>query len=186
MLDLCAAPGGKTFAAAVELGGTGSILSCDPNESRLKLIRDGAERLGFSNITTRQNLGQIYSEKFVGKDTVICDVPCSGIGIIPKKPDLRYKNLYDIDGLVRLQYDILCTAAKYVKTGGRIVYSTCTVNKDENERQIAKFLSSHDNFAIVRQTDIPDGAIINDETVTFLPSHPVCDGFFIAVLEKMW
>ena len=186
VLDLCAAPGGKTFAAAVELGGTGSILSCDPNESRLKLIRDGAERLGFSNITTRQNLGQIYSEKFVGKDTVICDVPCSGIGIIPKKPDLRYKNLYDIDGLVRLQYDILCTAAKYVKTGGRIVYSTCTVNKDENERQIAKFLSSHDNFAIVRQTDIPDGAIINGETVTFLPSHPVCDGFFIAVLEKMW
>ncbi len=186
ILDLCAAPGGKTFAAAIYLDGTGSITSCDPNPSRLVLIENGAERLGFTNITTLENLGQNYREDLGDKDVIICDVPCSGIGIIPKKPDLRYKKLDDIKGLCELQRQILSTAARYVKKGGRIVYSTCTINKAENQHQITQFLAENENFCLV-QLDCPVlGAENDNNMVTFLPHNTNCDGFFIAVLEKVW
>ncbi len=186
VLDLCAAPGGKTFAAAIYLDNTGTITSCDPNPSRLVLIENGAKRLGFTNITTLENLGQNYREDLGGKDIIICDVPCSGIGIIPKKPDLRYKKLDDIDRLCALQQEILSTAAKYVKTGGRIVYSTCTINKAENQNQITEFLSKNENFRLVKQACPVSGAENDNNMVTFLPHTTKCDGFFIAVLEKVW
>lgn len=186
VLDLCAAPGGKTFAAAIYLNNTGTIISCDPNPSRLVLIENGAKRLGFDNITTLENLGQNYREDLSGKDVIICDVPCSGIGIIPKKPDLRYKKLDDIKQLCALQYDILSTASRYIKTGGRIVYSTCTINKAENQHQITKFLSENENFRLVQQACPVRGAENDNNMVTFLPHTTKCDGFFIAVLEKVW
>lgn len=186
VLDLCAAPGGKTFAAAIYLDNTGSIISCDPNPSRLVLIENGARRMGFKNITTLENLGQNYREDLSGKDVIICDVPCSGIGIIPKKPDLRYKKLDDIKQLCSLQQDILSTAARYIRTGGRIVYSTCTINKAENQQQITEFLASHENFRIVPQKCPVPGAENDNNMVTFLPHTTKCDGFFIAVLEKVW
>ncbi|MBR4035568.1 MAG: methyltransferase domain-containing protein, partial [Oscillospiraceae bacterium] len=186
VLDLCAAPGGKTFAAAIYLNNTGSITSCDPNPSRLVLIENGAKRLGFSNITTLENLGQNYREDLADKDVIICDVPCSGIGIIPKKPDLRYKKLDDIDRLCALQQDILSTAARYLKTGGRIVYSTCTINKAENQQQITEFLTEHPDFVLVKQDCPVAGAENDNNMVTFLPHTTKCDGFFIAVLEKVW
>ena len=186
ILDLCAAPGGKTFAAAIYLDNTGSIVSCDPNPSRLVLIENGAKRLGFDNITTLENLGQNYREDLGGKDVIICDVPCSGIGIIPKKPDLRYKKLDDIRQLCELQQQILSTASRYVKTGGRIVYSTCTINKAENQHQITQFLAENENFRLVKQNCPVAGAENDNNMVTFLPHTTNCDGFFIAVLEKVW
>ena len=186
VLDLCAAPGGKTFAAAIYLDNTGTITSCDPNPSRLVLIENGAKRLGFNNITTLENLGQNYRADLAGKDVIICDVPCSGIGIIPKKPDLRYKKLDDIRQLCQLQYHILSTASRYVKTGGRIVYSTCTINKAENQQQITKFLAANENFRLVEQDCPVPGAENDNNMVTFLPHTTKCDGFFIAVLEKVW
>ncbi len=186
ILDLCAAPGGKTFAAAIYLDNTGSIVSCDPNPSRLVLIENGAQRLGFTNITTLENLGQNYREDLGDKDVIICDVPCSGIGIIPKKPDLRYKKLDDINQLCQLQQDILCTAARYIRTGGRIVYSTCTINKEENEKQITQFLQKYENFRLAEQSCPVIGAENDNNMVTFLPHTTKCDGFFIAVLEKVW
>ena len=186
ILDLCAAPGGKSFARSILLNNTGSVTSCDPNDSRLALINSGADRLNLKNIKTLKNLGQIYREDLAEKDIVICDVPCSGIGIIPKKPDLRYKDMSDTDSLVKLQYEILSTGARYLKKGGRIVYSTCTINKDENERQIDKFISANENFRLVKQNCPVAGAKNIGEKVTFLPGFTEYDGFFVAVLEKVW
>ncbi len=186
VLDLCAAPGGKSFAAGIYLENTGSIISCDPNHSRHILINDGAKRLGFDNIITVENYGEKYRECLVGQDVVICDVPCSGIGIIPKKPDLRYKKLDDVNELYKLQHDILKTASKYVKIGGRLIYSTCTINKSENQQQIEKFLAENENFHIVSHNCPIEGAVNENDMVTFLPHKSKCDGFFIAVLEKVW
>ena len=185
VLDLCAAPGGKSFAAAIELGGSGSVTSCDPNVSRLKLIQDGAKRLGLSNITTVQNSGEIYNDKLKKYDVIICDVPCSGIGIIPKKPDLRYKSMTEVDNLAQLQYDILTTASKYLKDNGTIVYSTCTINKQENEQVVDKFLKENINFKLKKQHCPVENVINSDEKVTFLSHLTGFDGFFVAVLRKM-
>lgn len=185
VLDLCAAPGGKSFAAAVELGGTGSVTSCDPNPPRLKLIEDGAKRLGIENITTMQNSGEVFNEKLSKYDVIICDVPCSGIGIIPKKPDLRYKSMEDVTDLAALQFEILSTASRYLKDKGTIVYSTCTINKQENEQVIDKFLKENTNFKLEKQ-HCPVENVINDgEKVTFLSQLTGFDGFFVAVLKKM-
>ena len=185
VLDLCAAPGGKSFAAAIELGGSGSVISCDPNVSRLKLIQDGAKRLGLSNITTVQNSGEIYNDKLKKYDVIICDVPCSGIGIIPKKPDLRYKSMTEVDNLAQLQYDILTTASKYLKANGTIVYSTCTINKQENEQVVDRFLKENINFKLEKQHCPVENVINSDEKVTFLSHLTGFDGFFVAVLRKM-
>ena len=185
VLDLCAAPGGKSFAAAIELGGSGSVTSCDPNVSRLKLIQDGAKRLGLSNITTVQNSGEIYNDKLKKYDVIICDVPCSGIGIIPKKPDLRYKSMTEVDNLAQLQYDILTTASKYLKANGTIVYSTCTINKQENEQVVDRFLKENINFKLEKQHCPVENVINSDEKVTFLSHLTGFDGFFVAVLRKM-
>lgn len=186
VLDLCAAPGGKTFAAGIYLGNTGRITSCDPNPSRLALIENGAKRLGFNNVSVVENYGENYRPEFCGQDVIICDVPCSGIGIIPKKPDLRYKKMDDLENLYRVQREILQTGSRYLNKGGRLVYSTCTINKAENRQQILKFLEKNKNFRIAEQNCTIKGSVNDDNMVTFLPSKANCDGFFIAVLEKMW
>ncbi len=186
VLDMCAAPGGKSFACAIELNNTGSVTSCDPNISRLKLINDGAKRLGLNNISTVQNSGEIYNPNLKKYNVIICDVPCSGIGIIPKKPDLRYKSMDKVVELAQLQNDILSTAVKYLKDNGIIVYSTCTINKQENEKVIDKFLKENSNFRLKTQ-HCPINNVINDgEKITFLSHLTDYDGFFVAVLEKVW
>ncbi len=185
VLDLCAAPGGKSFACAIALGNTGSVTSCDPNQSRLKLIQDGANRLGLTNISVVQNSGEIYNETLKKYDTIICDVPCSGIGIIPKKPDLRYKSMADVESLAQLQYEILSTAKIYLKDNGTIVYSTCTINKQENEGVIDRFLKENSDFKLVKQHCPVENVINSDEKVTFLSHLTGFDGFFVAVLKKI-
>ncbi|MBQ9845185.1 MAG: 16S rRNA (cytosine(967)-C(5))-methyltransferase RsmB [Oscillospiraceae bacterium] len=186
VLDLCAAPGGKSFAAAIALDNTGSVTSCDPNPPRLKLIEDGAERLGLCNISTLQNSGEVYNEKLKKYDVIICDVPCSGIGIIPKKPDLRYKPMAKVEQLANLQYKILSTASKYLKENGTIVYSTCTINKQENEQIVDRFLKENPNFELKKQHCPVENVLNSDEKVTFLSHLTGFDGFFVAVLKKMW
>lgn len=186
ILDLCAAPGGKTFSAAIDSQNTAQIISCDPNPSRLPLIEQGAARMGLDNIHTLENRGEVRRRCLGGQDVVLCDVPCSGIGIIAKKPDLRFKPLEKIRQLCRLQQEILQTASGYLKPGGKLVYSTCTLNKMENERQIEKFLSANPDFRLSEQNCPLDGAVNCDNMITFLPSRANCDGFFVAVLEKMW
>lgn len=186
VLDLCAAPGGKSFAAAIALDNTGSVTSCDPNKSRLKLIEDGAKRLGLTNITAVQNSGEVYNETLKKYDVIICDVPCSGIGIIPKKPDLRYKSMSEVDNLAQLQYEILSTAARYLKEKGTIVYSTCTINRQENEGVVDRFLNENTDFKLKKQHCPVENAINSDEKITFLSHLTGFDGFFIAVLQKIW
>lgn len=186
ILDLCAAPGGKTFSAAIDSQNTAQIISCDPNPSRLPLIEQGAARMVLDNIHTLENRGEVRRRCLGGQDVVLCDVPCSGIGIIAKKPDLRFKPLEKIRRLCRLQQEILQTASGYLKPSGKLVYSTCTLNKMENERQIEKFLSANPDFRLSEQNCPLDGAVNCDNMITFLPSRANCDGFFVAVLEKMW
>ena len=185
VLDLCAAPGGKSFAAAIELAGSGSVTSCDPNPPRLKLISDGAARLGLDNISTVVNRGEIFNEQLKKYNVIICDVPCSGIGIIPKKPDLRYKSMQEVKNLAELQYNILSTASKYLADKGTIVYSTCTINKMENEQVVDKFLKENINFKLVKQHCPVENVINVDEKVTFLSHLTGFDGFFVAVLRKV-
>ncbi len=186
VLDLCAAPGGKSFACAIELNNTGSVTSCDPNKSRLKLISDGALRLGLTNINTVQNSGEVYNSNLKKYNVIICDVPCSGIGIIPKKPDLRYKSMEKVEELAQLQYEILSTAVNYLEDNGTIVYSTCTINKQENEQVIEKFLKQNSNFKLKKQHCSINNIINVDEKITFLSHLTGFDGFFVAVLEKVW
>ena len=146
-MDCCAAPGGKSFAAAIAMGGKGSIVSCDIYPHKTALIENGAARLGLTNITARQQDASQTVPEWVGAmDTVIADVPCSGLGIIRKKPDIRYKNLKELEDLPALQLKILETQAFYVKPGGTLLYSTCTVLKRENEDVVSAFLAAHGEF----------------------------------------
>jgi len=149
LIDTCCCPGGKSFAAAVMMKNQGKILSLDLHENKLSLVRHGAENLGIDIIETIAHDSSSAIEEFIGKaDRVICDVPCSGLGVIAKKPDLRYKSQSDIERLPELQYRILSASASYVKNGGTLLYSTCTLNKKENENVISRFLDEHLNYRL--------------------------------------
>ncbi len=183
ILDLCACPGGKSFAAAILSGGDANILSLDLHESKLSLISDGAARLGLDNITVMQNDATHPRVEFFGKfDRIICDVPCSGLGVLGKKPDLRYNAEGAMDRLPELQYDILSVAAKYLKPGGTLVYSTCTLNPSENEGNVNRFLAENSDFSTA---DFSVGAFSStDGMFTLVPHIHHTDGFFISKLVK--
>lgn len=183
VLDCCAAPGGKSFAAAVRMGGEGSIISCDIHEKKLSLIRQGAERLGIGIIETRCADGRKPVADFSqGFDLVIADVPCSGMGVIGKKPEIRRKKEADIAALPAIQRDILENVSAYVKPGGALLYSTCTVLPEENEEVVRDFLSRHDEF----ETDVlrVGDKLIEEGMYTFWPHVDFCDGFFAARLIR--
>lgn len=184
-LDCCAAPGGKSFAAAIAMGGKGSIVSCDIYPHKTALIENGAARLGLTNITARQqDASQVVPEWVGAMDTVIADVPCSGLGIIRKKPDIRYKNLKELEDLPALQLKILETQASYVRPGGTLLYSTCTVLKRENEDVVSAFLAAHGEFTTEPLT-LP-GVFPKNETgmLTLIPGEYDTDGFFICRLRR--
>lgn len=180
IFDLCAAPGGKSFTLAEMMSGKGKIIAFDIYESRLDLIQQGARRLNLSNISVYIGDAGTYNEKLGLADKVLCDVPCSGLGIIRRKPEIRYKAREDIDKLPHLQYFILCNASKYVKCGGVLVYSTCTLNSKENEEICELFLKNNSNFK--PRHVFPD--LINrsneNEFLTLMPHKNDSDGFFIA------
>ena len=146
VIDICAAPGGQTFTMAEMMGDEGRIFACELHEKRTGLIVKGAERLGISCIEAVTNDARVYNEKLPVADRVLCDVPCSGYGVIRGKPEIRYKPLSEAQRLPEIQLDILRTACRYVKDGGLLVYSTCTVNIEENECVIEKFLAENSDF----------------------------------------
>lgn len=184
IFDLCSAPGGKTFTIAEKMNNTGVVRAFDIYQSRVELIRSGAKRLGLSNVFAYLSDAAIFNENYGLADRVLCDVPCSGLGIIRRKPEIRFKKTADIDNLPELQYRILCNATKYLKQGGRLVYSTCTLNPAENSEVCDRFLSEHADF---RKVDVlPDVQRYSaeDKYLTLMPHINSTDGFFIAVFEK--
>jgi 16S rRNA (cytosine967-C5)-methyltransferase len=168
ILDVCAAPGGKTFTLAEST--TGTVYSCDISEKRVSLIDEGAVRLGLSNIKTFIQDGKVYNATFPKFSRILCDVPCSGLGVIAKKPDIRYKYMSEYTRLSDVQYDILTNSTKYLSENGILVYSTCTLNKAENENVIDRFLKANPEYTA--------------ETRTLFPFDYNSDGFFIAVIKR--
>lgn len=175
VVDTCACPGGKSFGCAIDMKDRGRIYSFDLHKNKLSLINEGASRLGIGIIETSARDARKPDEKLIGRaDRVICDAPCSGLGVIAKKPEIRYKNLDDIKNLPAVQKAVLDGASEYVKPGGRLVYSTCTLNPAENEDVVEYFLETHPGFTTEGSEPIK----------TFLPHKDGCDGFFRAVLRK--
>lgn len=181
VVDTCSCPGGKSFSAAINLGNECEIHSFDLHKNRLSLVNGGAERLGLKSIVTEARDGRTPDENLFGKaDAVICDVPCSGLGVIAKKPDIRYKKKEDIEKLPEVQRAILEASSNYVKKGGFIVYSTCTLNRAENEDVVEAFLKEHNEFSLC-----PTGLYGEEKgMVTFLPHKTGTDGFFAAKLVR--
>lgn len=179
ILDVCAAPGGKTFTAAQRMKNEGEIVSCDLHPHRVELIRHGAGRLGLSCVvpTVRDASGRDAETGTF--DRVLCDVPCSGFGVIRRKPEIRYHDPDGFSDLITLQRTILESACEQVRPGGVLVYSTCTVNSAENGEQVSAFLHRHPEFEPV---PLWEGAGLTQKT--FFPQHDRSDGFFAAKLKR--
>lgn len=185
ILDCCSAPGGKSFAAAIALGDRCAIISCDVHEHKVALIQNGADRLGLHSITPRfQDATGHVAQWEQSMDAVICDVPCSGLGIIRKKPDIRYKDLSELDALPGLQLSILENVSTYVKPGGVLIYSTCTVLPRENEEVVAAFLEKHPEFSLEKLPLPSDFEENTTGMLTLLPGQYDTDGFFISRLRR--
>lgn len=179
VLDMCSAPGGKTTHMAALMNNEGEIVACDISQRKLDLIEENIKRLHLKNIRTMINDATVFNPSFVDKfDKVLVDAPCSGLGIIRRKPDIKYlKSIEDIKALVEIQRAILENASKYVKPGGMLIYSTCTVEKLENEEQIKGFLKTHNEFRIV--------PIDDEESLQLFPNINETDGFFCCKLTKI-
>ena len=185
VLDCCAAPGGKSFGAAIAMGGKGKLRSADIHRHKTVLIHNGAERLGLENILIREQDATENHPAWLQKmDVVLADVPCSGYGIIRKKPDIRYKNPEDMERLPSLQLRILYKQAEYVKPGGVLMYSTCTLVKRENEDVVNTFLAHCKDFYL-EPLALPK--VFPENTtgmLTLVPGEYDTDGFFIARLRR--
>ena len=183
VLDVCAAPGGKSFAAAMAMEDRGRILACDLRENKLKRLHDGAARLGLTCIETAAADGRRARPEWAGQfDAVLVDAPCSGLGIIRKKPDIRYKKADDLFSLPVIQHDILDNAAAYVRPGGVLVYSTCTVLPEENGQTVDTFLADHPDFS--RETfSLPSLGEVPGE-ITLWPQRHGTDGFYICRIRR--
>ena len=185
ILDCCSAPGGKSFAAAMATAGKAHITSCDVHEHKVTIIGKGAARLGLDKISARlQDATENVPEWNDSFDALICDVPCSGYGIIRKKPDIRYKNPAEMATLPELQLQILKNQARYVKSGGILIYSTCTLVRAENEGVVEAFLKENDNYTL-EPLPLPDVFPKNESgMLALVPGEYDTDGFFIARLRR--
>lgn len=185
ILDVCAAPGGKSFTIAQNCD---TVYSVDLYEQRTALIADGAKRLGLSNIKTfcANSAKELPFDKN-SFDKILCDVPCSGLGVIRKKPDILFKNPQELNELPALQYEILKNASHYLKAGGTLIYSTCTLNPNENELIIKKFLEENKAFVLLKIDEfIPkDIHCINEYGYTTILPDENCDGFFISKIKRI-
>ena len=185
VLDCCAAPGGKSFAAAIAMRGTGKITSCDVHPHKVSLIENGAGRLGLENITARLQDASVFVPEWEEQmDAVLVDAPCSGLGIIRKKPDIRYRDLKETELLPALQKSILWNQARYVKKGGVLLYSTCTLLPRENEEVVAAFLDAHPEFSLEKLTLPPVFPENETGMLTLLPGQRDTDGFFISKMRR--
>ena len=169
----------------MQMENTGSILSCDLHAHKISLIEKNADRLGISIIKAEQRSAAEFDPALEAQfDLVIADVPCSGLGVIRKKPDIRYKPLDAIERLPDVQRAILETVSRYVRPGGALLYSTCTVRKEENEDVVLPFLQAHPAFSL-EPFPVPAGLDLpNEGYVTLLPHKHAADGFFICKLRK--
>ena len=173
VLDACACPGSKSFGAAIDMQNSGEVVSCDLHKNKLSLVESGAERLGISILTTEERDARHPNEEWLGTfDRVLCDVPCSGFGVFAKKPELRYKDPAASEALPDIQLAILKNASTYVKIGGKLVYSTCTLLPVENDWNVDRFLKNNENFNLW-------------DARTLYPDTDGTDGFFYAVLERV-
>ncbi|MGI6743874.1 MAG: 16S rRNA (cytosine(967)-C(5))-methyltransferase RsmB [Eubacteriales bacterium] len=173
ILDACAAPGGKSFYSALRMNNDGKIISCDIHKNKPALIQEGAEALGITIIKPIISDSSKPDERLKKQlfDRVLCDVPCSGLGVIAKKPDIRYKDKKQIDQLPEKQFAILENCSNYVRPGGILMYSTCTLVPDENEGVAEKFTEKHPEF-------------INISSRTLFPDADGCDGFYFSIWKR--
>ncbi|MBQ8586751.1 MAG: 16S rRNA (cytosine(967)-C(5))-methyltransferase RsmB [Oscillospiraceae bacterium] len=185
VLDCCAAPGGKSFAAAMCMENRGKLVSCDIHPHKLQLIEKGAQRLGITILSTRlQDASKPVEEFRNSMDVVLADVPCSGLGVIRKKPDIRYKDLKQTEALPAIQSAILAQQAEYVKPGGVLLYSTCTILRRENEQVVDEFLKNYGNFSLEEIQFPPKSGLSKSAMATLLPCDQGTDGFFICKLRR--
>lgn len=172
VLDICAAPGGKSIFMSQLMKNKGSILSMDISQNKLNLLSQQCKRLGIDIITTKVNDATIYNETYKEKfDVVLADVPCSGIGILRRKPEIRYKHADEIETLTEIQKIILENSSKYVKKTGRLIYSTCTLGKEENQNIIEEFIKNNTEFNITYQKE-------------YYPNVDKTDGFYVCVMDR--
>lgn len=186
VFDACASPGGKSLYLAQKFKNA-NIIAGELYEHRVKLIENLIHKYNVKNITAIKNDATQFKEEFENKfDVVICDVPCSGIGVVSKKPDiLLNRKKEDIKNLVKLQNDILNTCSKYVKPGGELYYSTCTILKQENQEVVYNFLKKNNNFELAKLFNQNNINCLNENNMlTFLPNISNTEGFFIAKLIK--
>ncbi len=184
VLDVCAAPGGKSFAAAIAMEDRGEIVSCDLHENKLKRIREGADRLGLTSIRTEAADGRVFREEWKDAfDLVLVDAPCSGQGILRKKPDIRRKKADDLFTLPVVQSAILENAARYVRPGGTLIYSTCTILPEENGEVTDAFLGTHPEFSRERFS-LPGPIGQTEGQITLWPHLHDTDGFYICRMTR--
>lgn len=185
ILDGCAAPGGKSFASAMAMKNKGKIISCDIHPHKVRLLEKGAERLGITILEARLQDGKENVTEFnSAMDAVIADVPCSGLGVIRKKPDIRYNDVENLKKLPQIQAEILNNLSRYVKPGGTLIYSTCTILQRENEAVAEEFLRTHKEFTL-ESFPLPEAlGGRSSGMLTLLPSVHDTDGFFICKMRR--
>lgn len=184
VLDLCAAPGGKSLLLAQQMKNRGTLVSAEGVASRVPLLQKNFDRCGVTCAQVLHSDASRFDASRGQFDRVLCDVPCSGLGGIGKKPDIRYKPLEGLDGLYALQKNILQNGARYLARNGRLVYATCTVNQLENEVQIQQFLRENPDFCTVAVECPLPGAQPSPWGTVLLPHHTGTDGFFVSVLQR--
>ena len=183
VVDTCSCPGSKSFGIALDMKNKGEIYSFDLHANKLSLVESMAKRLSIDIIKTEARVARTPREELLGKvDRVLCDVPCSGFGVLKKKPELRYKDPEASAALPDIQYDILESSARYLKDGGVLVYSTCTVFPEENEENVKRFLQAHKEFSLCPFS--AGGLNCESGMITLLPDEHGTDGFFMAKLIK--
>ena len=180
LLDICSAPGGKSCTAAQLMNNKGEIISCDLHEHRVKLIGNNAQRLNLDIIYPKANDATVFNSHLGKFNKILCDVPCSGFGVIRRKPEIKYKSRDDLTNLSELQYNILDMSSKYLDEHGVIIYSTCTLRKEENEDVVIRFLNEHPDFIISEV--FPQLYCGCGHRLT--PANCGGDGFFFAVLKR--
>ena len=171
IIDMCAAPGGKSFTVAEMMKNKGAVYSTDLYESRTELIKSGAQRLGLSIIITRTGDSSVFDESMPIADRVLCDVPCSGFGVIRRKPEIKYKSKSEADDITDVQKKIVINAVKYLKPGGMMVYSTCTLRRAENEDMTEWIKEETNGLDLIGMN-------------TYFPDEKGGDGFFMALFRK--
>ena len=185
VLDCCAAPGGKSFAAAIAMENQGEIVSCDLHPHKKKLIQAGADRLGLTIISPKTADGKVFRPEWESAfDLVLVDAPCSGLGVIRKKPDIRYKDPAPLADLPAVQLDILRNAARYVKPGGTLMYSTCTLLYRENGEVVETFLAENNSYKAEAFPLPGPVGLVQGGSVTLWPHRHGTDGFFISKMRR--